>query len=189
VNVAEIVLAKEVFSAGDFGYGLLLAAGGAGLVLGSVFGGGWIEQRGMKVPYAVAIALMAIGYGLAAMSPNVWTAAAAVLVAGFGNGVAVICNALLVQRGAPDRLRGRAFTVVMSLGYAVLGAGMIAAGPITNAVGARTVWAIAGGLFAVAAVVGALLMRRLGEDIDRPAVVEELGPMPVPLEEPPSRVG
>jgi MFS family permease len=189
VNVAEIVLAKEVFSAGDFGYGLLLAAGGAGLVLGSVLGGGWIEQRGMKGPYAVSIALMAIGYGLAAMSPNVWTAAAAVVVAGFGNGVAVICNALLVQRGAPDRLRGRAFTVVMSLGYAVLGAGMIVAGPLTNALGARTVWAIAAGLFAVAAVVGALFMRRLGEDIDRPEAMGELGPVRVPLEEPPSPVG
>ena len=188
VNVAEIVLAKDVFSAGDFGYGVLLAAGGAGLVLGSVFGGGWIEQRGMKGPYAVSIALMAIGYGLAAMSPNVWTAAAAVTVAGVGNGVAVICNALLVQRGAPDRLRGRAFTVVMSLGYAVLGAGMIAAGFLTNAVGARTVWAIAAGLFAAAAVVGALLVRGLEEEIDRPAPVDELTRVPV-FEEPPSPVG
>ncbi len=51
VNVAEIVLAKNVFSAGDFGYGLLVAAGAVGLVLGSLFGGSWIEQRGMAVPY------------------------------------------------------------------------------------------------------------------------------------------
>jgi MFS family permease len=189
VNVAEIVLAKDVFSAGDFGYGVLLAAGGAGLVLGSVFGGSWIEQRGMKAPYAVSIALMAIGYGLAATSPNVWIAAAAVVVAGAGNGVAVICNALLVQRGAPDRLRGRAFTVVMSLGYAVLGAGMIGAGFLTNAVGARTVWAISAVLFGAAAVVGALLVRGLGEEIDRPAAGEEVAPVAVPLEEPPGRVG
>jgi MFS family permease len=189
VNVAEIVLAKDVFSAGDFGYGMLLAAGGAGLVLGSVFGGSWIEQRGMKALYAVSIALMAIGYGLAATSPNVWIAAAAVVVAGAGNGVAVICNALLVQRGAPDRLRGRAFTVVMSLGYAVLGTGMIAAGFLTNAVGARTVWAISAGLFGAAAVVGALLVRGLGEEIDRPAAVEEVARVPVPLEEPRSPVG
>jgi MFS family permease len=189
VNVAEIVLAKDVFSAGDFGYGVLLGAGGAGLVLGSVFGGGWIEQRGIKAPYAVSIALMAIGYGFAAMSPNVWTAAAAVVIAGIGNGVAVICNALLVQRGAPDRLRGRAFTVVMSVGYAVLGAGMIVAGFLTNALGARTVWAMSAGLFAVAAVTGSLFVRGLEEDVDRPVDEDEVAPVPVPAGEPPTRVG
>jgi MFS family permease len=190
INVAEIVLAKDVFSSGDLGYGVLLAAGGAGLVLGSVFGGGWIEQRGMKAPYATSIALMAVGYGLAAMAPNVWTAAAAVVVAGSGNGVAVICNALLVQRGVPDRLRGRAFTVVMSLGYGVLGLGMVVAGPLTNAVGARSVWAGSAGLFALAAVVGLVLVRRLEDWVDRPA--DELTGLAVPaavsVDEPQTRV-
>jgi MFS family permease len=178
VNVSEVFLAKDVFDAGDFGFGLLLAAGGFGLVLGSLFGGGWIEERGMRVPYVVAIGLMAVGYGLAAVSPNVWVAAAAVVLAGAGNGVAVICNALLVQRGAPDRLRGRAFTVVMSFGYAILGLGMIAAGPLTNEVGARAVWSVAAGLFALAAVVGLVLVRGLGEDVDRP------GAEPAPAPEP-----
>jgi MFS family permease len=191
VNVAEIVLAKNVFSAGDFGYGVLLAAGGAGLVLGSVFGGGWIELRGMRAPYAISISLMAIGYGLAAMSPNVWIAAVAVVVAGAGNGVAVIGNALLVQRGVPDRLRGRAFSVVMSLGYGVLGLGMVAAGPLTNAVGARNVWAGSAALFALAAVAGLLLIR--AEETEEPAGAPAAPDAPVAaetltLEEPPSRV-
>ena len=74
--------------------------------------------------------------------PNVWVAAVSVAVAGTGNG-AVVCNALLVQRGAPDELRGRAFTLLMSSNYVVLGIGMIAAGPLTDELG-RTVWAIAG---------------------------------------------
>lgn len=159
VNVAEVVLAKDVFDAGDFGYGVLVAGTGAGLVLGSLFGGAWIEQRGMTTPYALSIALMAIGFGLAALAPNVWLAAIAVVLAGAGNGVAVICNAVLVQRGAPDRLRGRAFTVVMSVGYAVLGLGMIVAGFLTDALGARAVWGIAAVLLAVAAGVALVLVR------------------------------
>ena len=53
---------------------------------------------------------MAVGIGAAAASPNVWIAAVCVVVFGLGNGTAVVCNALLVQRGAPDVLRGRAFT-------------------------------------------------------------------------------
>ena len=76
----------------------------------------------------------------AAAAPNVWVAAVSVAVAGTGNGAAVVvCNALLVQRGAPDQLRGRAFTLLMSSNYVVLGIGMIAAGPLTDELGPRTV--------------------------------------------------
>jgi MFS family permease len=159
VNVSEVVLAKEVFNGGDFGYGLLVAATGLGLVAGSLVGGHWIAQRGLTVPYAASIGLMALGIGAAAVAPNVWVASLVVIAAGAGNGVAVIANALLVQRGAPDRLRGRAFAVVMSTGYGVLGLGMIAAGPLTNAIGARGVWGISAGLTAVGAVLGFMLVR------------------------------
>jgi MFS family permease len=164
VNVSEVVLAKEVFEGGDFGYGLLVAATGLGLVAGSLFGGTWIAQRGLVVPYTASIALMALGIGAAAVAPNVWVASLVVIAAGAGNGVAVIANALLVQRGAPDRLRGRAFTVVMSTGYAVLGIGMIIAGPLTNAIGARAVWGISAGLAAVGALLGYLLVRGVGAE-------------------------
>ena len=36
VNVGEVVLAKDSFDAGDFGFGLLSAAAGLGLMLGSL---------------------------------------------------------------------------------------------------------------------------------------------------------
>ena len=163
VNVAEVFLAREVFDAGDFGYGFLVAATAVGLVVGSLAGGAMIDRWGMRVPYALAIALMGLGLAAAAASPNVWIAAAFVVVSGFGNGAAVVCNAVLVQRGAPDRLRGRAFTVVMSTGYAVLGVGMVAAGPITNVYGARTAWGAAAALCAVAAFLGFVLLRGVEE--------------------------
>ena len=40
-----------------------------------------------------------------------------------GNGAAIICNQILVQRGAPDRFRGRALATIMSTNYGVLGSG------------------------------------------------------------------
>jgi MFS family permease len=154
-----VVLAKDAFSAGDFGYGLLVGATGIGLALGSLLAGSFLESRSLAAVYGAAIGLIALGLGAAASSPNVWVAAVCVAVVGAGNGAAVVCNALLVQRGAPDVLRGRAFTVLMSSNYVVLGLGMLAAGPITDAVGPRAVWAIAGGLSAVAAIIGLALAR------------------------------
>jgi MFS family permease len=158
-NVSEVVLAKEAFDAGDFGYGLLVGATGVGLALGSLLAGSLLEQRALASVYASSIGLLALGMVAAAASPDVWVAAAFVAVVGVGNGAAVVCNALLVQRGVPDELRGRAFTVAMSLNYTVLGLGLIAAGPITDALGPRAVWAIGGALAAVAAVIGLTMAR------------------------------
>jgi MFS family permease len=169
INVAEVVLAKDVFDAGDLGYGVLVAGTGTGLVIGSLLAGQWLAERGMRIPYGVSIGLMAVGFGLAAIAPNVWLATCAVVIGGLGNGVAVVTNAVLVQRGAPDRLRGRAFAVVMSVGYTVLGLGMVAAGVLTNELGARAVWGISAGLFAVAAVVGFALLHGVTEEgLDEP---------------------
>ena len=159
VNVSEVVLAKEDFDAGDFGYGLLVGATGVGLALGSVLAGSLVERVALAWVYGASIALVAVGMAAAAAAPGVWFAAVCVVILGAGNGAGVVCNALLVQRGAPDELRGRAFTLLMSSNYVVLGLGMIAAGPLTEAIGARAVWAAAGGLAAVAALVGLLLAR------------------------------
>ncbi|MGH3116200.1 MAG: MFS transporter [Gaiellales bacterium] len=158
-NVSEVVLAKDAFSAGDFGYGLLVGATGVGLALGSLFVGSFLEARSLATVYGAAIALVALGMAAAAVSPNVWVATVCVAVVGAGNGAAVVCNALLVQRGAPDELRGRAFTVLMSSNYVVLGLGMLAAGPLTDALGPRAVWGVAGALSALAALVGLAMAR------------------------------
>jgi len=162
VNVAEVALAKVSFNAGDFGFGLMLASAGFGIVLGSLAVGSWVERRELAIVYGSGLAMMAVGIGAAAASPNVWVAAVCVVVSGAGNGVALVCNALLVQRGAPDRLRGRVFTVLMSSNYAVLGLGMAAAGPLTNAFGARWIWGGSACLSVLAAAVGFGLARGIG---------------------------
>ena len=60
VNVSEVVLAKESFDAGDFGFGLLFAANGFGAVIGALFASTLLERRGMTLLYALAIGLMGV---------------------------------------------------------------------------------------------------------------------------------
>ncbi|HET7856251.1 MAG TPA: MFS transporter [Gaiellaceae bacterium] len=174
VNVAEIKLAKVSFDAGDFGFGLMLASAGAGVVLGSLSAGSWVQQRGIAGVYGAGLGLIAIGIAAAAAAPNVWVAAPCVAVSGAGNGIALVCNALLVQRGAPDRLRGRVFTVLMSSNYVVFGLGMVIAAPLTNEYGARWVWAAAAGVAAIAAVVGYVFARGIPEQAAGPAEAASL---------------
>jgi MFS family permease len=158
-NVAEPSLALVTFSAGSFGLGLLMGCAGIGLTVGAHLAGSWIDRRGLANVYGASLGLMALGNALAAVAPNVWVATACVVVAGCGNGAAVVCNALLVQRGAPDALRGRAFAVLMSTNIALLTLGMVVAGPLTDAFGARWVWGAAAAVAALAGIVGFILAR------------------------------
>jgi MFS family permease len=163
VNVAEPRLAFRAFDAGTFGLGLMMGSAGIGLAFGAYLAGSWIDRRGLANVYGFSLSLMAIGIGLAAVAPNVWIGAACVVISGAGNGAAVVCNALLVQRGAPDELRGRAFAVLMSSNVATLVIGMIVAGRLTDVYGPRWIWGAAAVASAVAAVVGYLLARAAGE--------------------------
>jgi MFS family permease len=151
-NTAQVFLAKDTYSAGDFGYGLIFGSIGLGLAIGSFAAGNWVERRSVGSVYAWSILLQAVGIGAAAVMPNVWAALPCFVLSGIGNGTAVVCNSLLVQRGASDEFRGRAFTVIMSTNYLFFGIGFVVAGLMRDAIGPRWVWATAGLLFAVAAM-------------------------------------
>jgi MFS family permease len=174
VNVAEPRLAFQAFDAGRFGLGLLMGCAGIGLAAGAYLAGQWIERRGLANVYGASLGLIAVGIGLAAVAPDVWVAAACVVISGAGNGAAVVCNALLVQRGAPDAMRGRAFAVLMSSNMATLTLGLIVAGHFTDVYGPRWVWGAAAVAAAVAGAVGLVLARAAGA-----APKPQAGAMPV----------
>ncbi len=176
VDVAEVKLAKVAFEAGNFGLGLMMAAAGFGLACGSLMAGSLTDRRTMTTVYAGSIAVMALGIFAAAIAPNVWVAVGCLVGFGIGNGVALVANSLLIQRGAPDHLRGRAFTLVMSVNYMALLVAMLVAGAITDAFGARWAWAVAAMAGGVAALIAVPLTRRTDVRIAAE------GPIPLPVD-------
>jgi MFS family permease len=169
-NTAQVFLAKDTFSAGDFGYGLIFGCIGLGLAVGSLLAGTWVERRSVGSVYAASILLQAIGIGLAGAMPNVWAALPCFVLSGIGNGVAVVCNSLLVQRGASDEVRGRVFTVIMSVNYAAYGIAVLAAGPLTDSYGPRWVYGVVGLVLLFASLIAYVLGRE--EIPERTAEVE-----------------
>jgi MFS family permease len=159
INTNEVFLARDALHGGDFGFGLLFGATGVGLAIGSLGGGRVVEVWSVGAVYGSAILLNALGFGLAAISPNVWVAALCCALGGIGNGAAVLCNALLVQRGAPDEVRGRAFTVIMSVNYLAFGGGFVAGGLLHDAYGPRWVWGGGAIVMAVAGLLATALAR------------------------------
>ncbi|MCZ7588010.1 MAG: MFS transporter [Gaiella sp.] len=164
INVAEVIFAKHDLGAGNIGLGFLVSATGVGLVIGSFFAATALRALGMRRVYPGALALMAAGFGLASASPTIVFAAVLAAVATIGNGAAIVCNQVLVQRGAPDAMRGRALAVLMSTYYAILGLSMAGGGLLVDSVGARASWAVASGIFLVAAVLAVGLTAGLREE-------------------------
>ena len=161
VNVAEVVFAKDDLGSGNIGLGLLVSATGVGLLIGSFFAATALGALGMTRVYAGAIALMGAGFGLASLSPTIAIVAVLAGIATIGNGAAIVYNQVLVQRGAPDAMRGRALAVLMSSYYAVLGLAMAGGGLLVDAAGARVAWGVAGCIYLGAAVLAVVLTSRL----------------------------
>jgi MFS family permease len=145
-NVSEIFLAERALHRGAFGYGLLWTATGVGLVLGSLASGALSERSELRSIYPIVFLPWAAGLFGAGVAPDIWVAAVAMVLAGFGNGLTFPMTVVIVQRNTSDRLRGRAFTVIISVHNAVLGVAMVAAGALTDSVGPRWVYVLAAAL-------------------------------------------
>lgn len=160
INLAEIFLARNEYETGNFGFGVMVGASGVGLIVGGLWARSAAQLVGMRSAYPRALLVFAAGTLGAALAPNVWVGAIALFVYGLGNGVAVVLNITLVQRGAPDRVRGRALTSIIAINYGMMLTVFVVVGPLTNAVGARIVYAISAGALVAAAVAAALLLPR-----------------------------
>jgi len=159
VNVSEIFLATRSLNAGAFGYGLLWTATGVGLVTGSLLVGAVLEHREVLDVYPYVFLPWAAGALGAAVAPNIWVAALAMVLSGLGNGLTFPMTVLIVQRSTTDRIRGRAFTVIISVHNALLGCAMVAAGALTEAAGARWTYVLAASLTAAGGLVAYVLSR------------------------------
>jgi MFS family permease len=158
-NTAQVFLAKNTLSSGDFGYGLIFGCIGLGLAIGSYVAGTWVERRSVGSVYAASILVLAVGIGAAGVMPSVWAALPCFVLSGIGNGVAIVCNALLVQRGTSDEVRGRVFTVIMSVNYTAYGIATLVAGPLTDTYGPRWVYGVVGLVLACASLLAYMLGR------------------------------
>jgi MFS family permease len=206
INIAEVFFAKDDLGAGDVGFGVIVAASGVGLALGSYLAAPALGRVGLRRNYTGALALMAVGWGGAGLSPSIWVAVPFIVGGAAGNGAVIVCNLLLIQRGAPDRYRGRAVATIMNTSYAVLGLAMAGAGFLIDAYGARWVWVVAGFSYFIVAGIAFFMTRWLPvTSEEESAVLEEAaeaaassiggsrpqerqrkepGPEPIPIREP-----
>ena len=142
------VFAKEVFEAGDVGFGLLMAARGIGALIGPFVGhrASGPDHERLLPAIAVALAVFGFGYMAVGLMPSLWLAAAMILIAHLGGGSQWVLSSYGLQRLVPDRIRGRIFAFDFALITLSLGLSSILASTVADAIGPRPAIMIVGGI-------------------------------------------
>jgi MFS family permease len=125
-----------------------------------------------------------------AAAPDIVVGCVGSVIYGIGNGVGLVCNVTLIQRVVPDARRGQIFAVLGSLVMTFTLVGTLAAGPVTEALGARLTWTVAGAILVVGWLNSVILTRRRGiAEPEAPAgppgddpVAGEPRPRPAPVD-------
>lgn len=155
----EVIFVKATLHSGDSGYGALVAAWGAGMLLGS-----GIFARAHKRPLGGLLTLstlaVAVAYLGVAASTALWVACVFSFVGGTGNGVQWIALITAVQEETPRGLQGGLMGLVESMSGLCLGLGFILGGAVAAVSGPRATFIMSGTAAALATVAFGLLAGR-----------------------------
>ena len=156
-NVAEPLFATQTLGSSDSGFALLVTLFGLGFIVGSLRGAEGGELPLLKRRYLQGAFVMGVGWVASGVSPGLALALLAFAVAGFGNGLLLVHERLLIQTVVPEHLQGRIFAVSDTFVSWAFGISFLCAGPMLSVIGIRETLLIAGGaglLVATFATVG-----------------------------------
>jgi MFS family permease len=148
----EVIYAKETLDAGSAGYGLLLSAWGAGIVLGSI-AYLWVKRAPSALLIVGSTVVIGATYIGMSVAPTLAVACALSIFGGTGNGVQWVAVVTALQEATPASLQARVMGLLESLGAAMPGVGFLLGGLLTVLASPRTAFAVAGvGLLALVAI-------------------------------------
>ncbi len=161
VWVGELFFVQDVLGRGDVAYGTMLSIWTVGMALGAM-----LLSRRVAITAVAATGLAAAAtQGAALALPALWLSFAFFLscsfVGGLAHGLKNVMFRSLIHVRVPDQLHGRAFAAYNGIrNSAELGA-FAAGGVLVAAIGARGTLAYAGGLSAIAGLIGLLALARM----------------------------
>lgn len=161
-NVAELLFATEELGSSDAGYSALVAVFGLGFIVGSLAGSKGGSPYLLRKRFLQGVVLMGLGFLLSGLAPTFGLALLTFTLAGFGNGLLLVHERVIVQETVPDRLLGRAFGVKDALASWAFGSAFFAAGGLLTAIDSRQLILAAGAGGLVIAAGCALALRREG---------------------------
>jgi MFS family permease len=143
-NVGELPFATNELDTSDAGYSILVALFGLGFILGSLAGSSGGQSVLLRRRFVQGAMLMGLGLLLSGLAPSLPAALVTFTLAGFGNGLLLVHERLIVQADVPDAMMGRAFGVKDALASWAFGSAYFAAGALLTLISPRELIAAAG---------------------------------------------
>jgi MFS family permease len=143
-NVGELPFATDELGTSDAGYSILVALFGLGFILGSLAGSGGGPPVLLRRHFLQGMMLMGLGFLLSGLAPTLAVALVGFTLAGFGNGLLLVHERLIVQADVPDAIMGRAFGVKDALASWAFGVAYVAAGYLLTLISPRELVLAAG---------------------------------------------
>jgi MFS family permease len=152
VNVGEVVLARELLGVGGAGLAALMTASGVGTFLGSTFGARSGTSWQWRKAYLAGLMCMAGDLVLCAVAPYFGLLVFTFVLGGFGNGLALVHDRLLLAHTVPEPLHGRLFALHKACTSAAFVVAFVLAGGLISALGIQAMF-LCGGLALIAIIV------------------------------------
>ncbi len=146
-----VVLVTDELRGSDASYGLVLAVGAGGAVLGTVIGGPLAARLGTRVSLSGAVAVQAVTLGAAAVAQSIPALAAILFVNGIPAGAQRPIARSLQQRLTPNGLLGRVNVTARIFTRGIIVIGALVAGAVASRSGVRSSFVLAGLVQLVAA--------------------------------------
>jgi MFS family permease len=157
--VGELLFARNELGAGGSGFSLLVMVFGVGFLCGSLAGakGGALSE--LKRGYEAGLLLLAVGFIGCGLAPTVSVATLTFAAAGFGNGLVLVHERLIIQALIPDALLARIYGVKDALTAWAFGLAFASSGVLIETFGVRPVLLGAGIGSAITAGAAVLALR------------------------------
>jgi len=133
---------------------VLEAVIGAGAVIGALTAPRLMARNKAGMLILGAVGACGLSYAFTGFTSNLFFAIGFLFLGGIASTIYFVPLISVLQREAPDNLRGRVMSTRLLLSQSGLLAGMAIAGPLTDRVGAALVFVTAGVLLVAAAVLG-----------------------------------
>jgi MFS family permease len=180
-NVAEPLFATVTLDTSDSGFAVLVTLYGLGFIVGSLRGAEGGAAPLLKRRYLQGLFIMGIGYVASGGAPGLAVALAGFAVAGFGNGLLLVHERLLIQTSVPEGLQARIFAVSDTAVSWAFGVAFVAAGAVVSLIGVRETILVAGAGGLVAAAISAVALRGQWQEAEpQPDQASRRSPGPAP---------
>jgi MFS family permease len=144
LNVAELPFVTGDLGGSEAAYACVVALAGLGIAAGSLSGGAGGAPKQLRDRFLFGMMVMALGFLVSGLSGRWELLLITFVLAGFGNGVMLVNERLMLQELVPDHLAARVFGIRDALTAWAYAIAFTGAGVMASISGARSVMITSG---------------------------------------------